>query len=115
MVDTCRVEYVSGSTFDEDEGRDVPTYTARFESVCKVQARALVSPADAEAGGRESTTVRLSVHLPVSAGAVEVDDVVEILTATYDAQLVGRRFRVTAPAGKSFATARRVEVDEVVA
>jgi hypothetical protein len=114
MLDACSVKYVSGSSFNEATGADVPTYTTRFASKCKVQARELQS-SERDAGGREVTTVRLSVHLPVSAGAVQVDDIVTITASEHDAQLVGRTFRVLAPVGKSFATARRVEVEAVVA
>lgn len=114
MVDTCTVEYVSGTAFNETTGLDEPTYVTRFSSVCKVQARELQS-SERDAGGAERTLVRLSVHLPISAGAVETDDVLTITAAAYDPQLVGRVFRVLAPVGKSFATARRLEVEEVSA
>jgi hypothetical protein len=112
MVDACTVRYVSGSTLN-GSGVDVPTYTTRFSSACKVQARELQST-ESDAGGHESTAVRLSIHLPVSAGQVSVDDQI-VVTASQDPQLVGRVFRVLAPVGKTFATARRVEVEGVVA
>lgn len=114
MVDACTVKYASGTAFNEATGRDDITYTTRFTSVCKVQARELQS-VERDAGGRERTLVRLSVHLPVSAGAVSVDDIVTITVSAHDSQLVGRTFRVLAPVGKSFGTARRVEVEGVVA
>lgn len=113
MLDTCTVKYVSGSTLN-GSGIDVPTYTTRFTSACKVQERGVQS-VERDAGGREATIVRTFIHLPVSAGAVEVDDVLTITAAEHDAQLVGRVFRVLAPVGKSFATARRLEVEEIVA
>lgn len=114
MLDACEVKRPNGTTFDEVAGRDVPAYTTLFASKCKVQAREL-APRESEVGGHTATTVRLSVHLPVSAGEVTTDDLVTITASVYDAQLVGRVFRVVAPVGKSFATARRVEVSEVVA
>lgn len=114
MVDTCSVKYVSGSSFNTTTGLDVPTYTTRFTSACKVQARELVSE-ERDAGGHEATLIRLAIHLPVSAGAVSVDDIVTITASVNDSQLVGRTFRVLAPVGKSFATARRLDVEGVVA
>lgn len=115
MVDTCSVKYVTGTTFDEDTGREVPTYADRIASTpCKVQMRELQS-VERLSGGHEATLVRLMVHLPISAVAVEVDDIITITAAVHDSQLVGREFRVLAPVGKSFATARRLEVEEVVA
>lgn len=114
MVDRCTVKYQSGTSLNATTGLEEPTYTTRFSSRCKVQARELQST-ERTSGGHETTLVRLSIHLPLSAGAVQVDDVVTITSASYDRQLVGRVFRVLAPVGKSFATARRVEVEEVVA
>lgn len=114
MVDACEVKRPNGKTFDEGTGRDVPAFVVLFSSKCKVQARELAAR-DAEAGGRTATTVRLTVALPMDAGEVATDDVVTVTAAAFDPQLVGRSFRVVAPVGKSFATARRVEVSEVVA
>jgi hypothetical protein len=114
MVDTCTVKYQSGTSLNGTTGLEEPVYTTRFTSACKVQSRALVAQ-ERDAGGHEATLVRLSIHLPISAGAVEVDDIVTITAATHDTQLVGRTFRVLSPVGKSFATARRIEVEETVA
>lgn len=114
MVDTCTVKYVSGVVFNGTSGVDEPTYTTRFTSPCKVQERGVQST-ERDAGGREATLVRTTIHLPISAGAVEVDDLVTITVSAHDPQLAGRVFRVLAPAGKSFATARRFEVEEVAA
>lgn len=113
MVDTCEVKHVTGSALN-GEGVDVPVYATRFTSPCKVQERGVQS-VEREAGGHEATILRTFVHLPISAAAVEVDDVLTITAATHDPQLVGRTFRVLAPNGKSFATARRLEVEEVLA
>jgi len=114
MVDTCTVKYQSGTSFNATTGLDAPTYTTRFTSACKVQARDLAVQ-ERDSGGHEASLVRLSVHLPVSAAAVHTDDIVTITVATHDAQLVGRTFRVLAPVGKSFASARRLDVEEIVA
>ncbi len=111
MTDTCTVTYKTGATTqDETTGREVPVYGTRFTSKCKVQARS-VSVQESEAGGRMVATSTLEVHLPISAPAVEVDDVVEVTAAAHDPQLVGRRFRVVAPVAKSHPTARRFHVE----
>lgn len=114
MTDACTVKYQTGTALNETTGLDVPTYTQRFASACKVQARDLVAN-DSNVGGHVATTVKLSVHLPVSAGEVSTDELITITASVHDAQLVGRVFRATAPVGKSFATARRVDVSEVIA
>lgn len=81
----------------------------------KIQTRNLVTR-DVEAGGRTTVTVRVELHIPISAPAVMVGDVWEhtAVGEGSDPQLVGRKFRVTAPVGKSKATARRFEVEEIV-
>lgn len=115
MVDACEVSRWDGATYDfnESTGVDEPAFVVQFSSVCKVQARELQS-AEVDAGGTERTLLRLTVHLPVSAPVVATDDRLTV-TASRDAQLVGRVFRVLAPVGKSIATARRIEVEGVVA
>lgn len=113
MTDTVAVKFQSGTTPDPVTGSDVPAYTTRFTSKCKVQARDLAARTE-EVGGRSATTVTVELHLPVSAPAVEVGDLCEITAALSDSQMVGRVFRVVAPVAKSFATARRVDVEEVV-
>lgn len=114
MVDACTVKRASGSSFNESTGRDEASFTTVYAGVCKVQSRDLVS-SDSEVGGRSQVATRLEVHLPVSAAEAVHDDLLTITAAVYDSQLVGRVFRVVAPVGKSFATARRLEVVEVVA
>ena len=114
MLDACAVKRPDGSAYNETTGLDETTYDTLFASKCKVQSRDL-DARERDAGGRESTAVRVTIHLPISAGAVEVDDVLTITASTFDPQLVGRAFRVLAPVGKSFATARRVEVEGIVA
>jgi hypothetical protein len=117
MTDTVTVRRATGATTqDPDTGSTVPAYDDLFTSKCKVQARSLQA-LTAEAGGRTATTVRLELHLPLSADPAETGDVAEVTAvgALSDVQLLGRKFRITAPVAKSFATARRYEVEEVVA
>lgn len=116
MTDTCIIRRATGNTTpDPVTGSDVPEYADLFTSKCKVQARSLQALA-AEAGGRTATTVRLELHLPLSAAAAQTYDVAEITAvgALSDVQLLGRKFTIAAPVAKSFATARRYEVEEVV-
>jgi len=116
MTDTVVVRRATGATAqDPDTGTTTPTYADLFSSPCKVQARAL-GALTAEAGGRTATTVRVELHLPLSAAALETFDVAEITAVgpLSDPQLVGRKFTITAPVAKSFATARRYEVEQVV-
>ena len=116
MTDTVTVTYATGTmTQDPDTGSETPEYATRFTSKCKVQARQLQARQE-EVGGRTATTVSVELHLPISAPAVEVGDLCEITAvgSLSDVQLLGRVFRVVAPVAKSFATARRFDVTEVV-
>lgn len=117
MTDTVTVTYPDPSgatTQDPTTGSTTPAYLTRFTSKCKVQTRNLEARAE-EVGGRTATTVTVELHLPIDAPAVSVGDVCEITAvgALSDMQLLGRKFRVVAPVAKSFATARRLDVEEV--
>ena len=103
------------TTQDPDTGNEAPGFTDLFTSKAKIQTSNLVAQS-AEVGGRTATTVRVELHLPVDAPAVQAGDVWEHTSvgALSDVQLLGRKFRVVAPVGKSLATARRIEVEEVV-
>lgn len=116
MLDTVTVRYATGTMAQNPvTGSESPVYAVRFTSKCKVQTRNLVARQQ-EVGGRTATTVSVEIHLPVSAPAASINDVCEITAvgAMSDAQLLGRKFRVVAPVAKSFATARRLDVEEVV-
>lgn len=82
---------------------------------CKIQTRNL-APREAEVGGRTITTIRTELHRPASSQPLERGDVWEI-TAVHAASLqtVGQRLRVVAPVAGTLKTARRYEVEEVVA
>ena len=116
MLDRGTMRRATGATTqDPDTGSTVPEFADQFSSKCKIQTRNLQAR-ESEVGGRTATSVRVELHLPITAPAVEVGDVFEVtrVDARSDRQLLGRKFRVIAPVGKSFATARRLEVEEVV-
>ena len=100
---------------DPETGSESIPPTVRFSSPCKVQARNLQARQE-EVGGRTATTVSVELHLPISAPAVEVGDLCEITAvgSLSDPHLLGRVFRVVAPVAKSFATARRFDVEQVM-
>lgn len=101
-------------TPDPETDADVPEYADLFESRCKIQARNM-QPRDQEVGGRTATTVVLELHLPVAADKLTTGDMWHLLTSAHDPQLPGRVFRISAPFAKEYATARRYEVEEIVA
>lgn len=103
------------TTLDPVTDQESEVFTDLFTSKAKIQTRNLVSTVS-EAGGRSVTTVRMELHLPVTVAAVRTGDIWEHTTVgpLSDPQLVGRKFRVISPVGKTWATARKLEVEEVV-
>lgn len=67
----------------------------------------------ADAGERLAMVTRFEVHLPMSAPAAAVDDVWTPTASAGDSELVGKRFRIASLVHKSYATARRLAVEEV--
>lgn len=115
FTDECVALQETGrAELDPVTRRETQRHRELFRSPCKVKATDAAG-AESVAGGRTVTTVRLSVHLPVSAPAVAVGTVLKVTASKTDPQLVGRRFKVTAPFAQTYATARRVPVEEVVA
>lgn len=96
------------------DGKEVEAIDDLFDSICKIQSRSLAVQND-EVGGRTATTVRLELHLPASTAPLTVGDLFELtrLHAMSTADL-NARYRVLGPVGKTWATARRYEVEEVV-
>jgi len=111
MQDTCTIRRVTGETLDEDTLEIVPTYETIYAGKCKVQAQTTLQSSAQEIGGRVATVVTRRVDVPTSAPEVQVNDEV-VIDTSLDGQLVGKTFRITTPFAKTFATARRLEVQE---
>lgn len=107
--------YVYDPSANDGDGGDVLATDDLFDSRCKIQTRNLVAREE-EVGARTSVTVRTELHLPAGTDPLVAGDVWE-LTAVHALSLgvVGQRLRVIAPVAGSLKTARRYEVEEVVA
>ena len=112
MLDTARVDEVTGSTVDAN-GAEVDTYTQRYAGKCKVQSTSS-SESTPVAGGATFTIQRSEVHFPVGSFSTAVGQVVTLETCALDPLLVGHTFRVVALLHKSAATAYRLGVEETV-
>lgn len=108
MADTCTISRI---TIERVGGIDQPVSTPIYTGKCKVQLQTIAASNAQEVGGAVITQTTRRVDLPMSAPEVEVNDLVDI-TTSLDPQLVGKTFRVTSRFGKTFATARRLEVKE---
>lgn len=91
-----------------------PVLTAIYAGVGKVQTYE-AQESTPESGGHVFTQQRYRVDIPVGSCSPAVGDVVSITTATLDANLAGRKYRVVALLHKTAATAYRLGVEEVVA
>ena len=113
MLDACTV-HRPGEPFTDDDGNVTQIPTLLYTGPCKIQ-QTLAQSSNPEAGGHQYTVQDTRWDAPVAAGVFEVDDVVTIVGAVLDPQLVGRVFRVTEPFHKTGATAQRTRVEEVTA
>lgn len=115
MIDACSITRGGGaSTFDPDTGEyTTPAGSTIYVGKCEVQVTDSLNAQDADAGGEVATVLRLTLKVPVSVTGVRIDDVATVTDSVLDPDLVGRTFRVVSPHSKSFATARRLQVEEV--
>jgi hypothetical protein len=114
MVDACTVHRPGDSVTDYFSGQITTPRTLVYEGPCKVQQT--ISQASNPTAGEHAFTVQDSrVDFPVTAGPLMVDDVVTLTSSVLDPQLAGRMFRIAELFHKSFATAQRTRVEEVVA
>lgn len=113
MLDACTITRGAGeSEFDPVTGTySDPAGTSVYEGKCKVQQRPSVS---AESVGADVASVlAVEVHVPMSVTGVEIGDTVTITSSVYDQALVDRSYRVVDDPAKSYATARRLQCEEV--
>lgn len=114
MLDGGRALRPTGG-YELVDGEEVLATAELFGSICKVQTRQ-VQAREVEVGGRTSTEVRTELHLPADTDPLAVGDLWEFETvSSLSFAVVGQRLRVLAPVAGSLKTARRYEVEEVVA
>lgn len=112
MVDTCTITRADGTeTTDPGTGIVTPGGSTIYTGPCRVQVRALVAQSP-EAGEVQLSVGQVEMQIPMAVTGVRTGDVATILTAALDPDLVGRRFRVSVPAHKTHATARRLSCTE---
>lgn len=111
MVDQVRAVRL-GKPVTDPVTRDVSTpETLMYEGRGKVQTWEGFQ-SNPDSGGQIATVQRYTVHVPVGAWDVHVGDVVDVVTATLDPLLAGRRYRVVSLLHKSLPTAYRLGVEE---
>lgn len=118
MKDTCTVRRATGATTtDPVTLEEVPVFAVVLTGLmCKIKS-VTAQDIDAHVPGQTVVKSSLEWHVPVATVGVKVNDVVTIDTVDSvvgDPDLVGRKFRVSGPFVRSYATARRFPVEEVV-
>lgn len=111
MTDRCRITRPSG---DVDPLTGQPVNPALvYEGRCKVQT---YEPHESlpEAGGAQWVVQRYGLHIPAAAPQVRVDDEALILSSALYPQMVGTKRRIAALLKKTWATAQRLGLEEVV-
>lgn len=122
MTDTCAITRPTGAPGPLDpvtgERGPAPTATVYGPAIdpdkgrCKVQT---FEPYEAARKSGEHVYIeqRYHLHLPVGTPQVRTGDTVEIVTATFDPTMVGKKYRVAGTHHKSLATAQRLLLDEI--
>lgn len=82
-------------SYDTATGRSVyPDPTTVYTGPCRLQREVRSQDHARDVGGRQVTSRRYLLTVPLDAAEVQVNDIVEMTAAT-DPQTVGRRLRVT--------------------
>lgn len=115
MLDTCSIVRTTGPAgpIDPDTGLPTPAPTDQvYAGKCRVQTYE-AHESTPDSGDHVFTVQRYYIHLPVAAD-VRRDDQITITAAVLDPALIGRSYRVVGLLHKTYATANRVIVDEIV-
>jgi hypothetical protein len=120
MTDEFTVlRYTGGTVTDPDTGVDSPEHAVVATTIGKVQSAGGIASQVVTASGDSSNVGgnvpqwSLYVHFPVTVTGLRPGDVAEC-TQSNDPALIGRRFRlVNMQSEKTFATARRWNVNEI--
>lgn len=113
MTDSLRLEHPTGKTIRVD-GKTVPVMETVWSGLGKVQSQQSY-PSQPEVGGGTVTLAVFEVHIPVGAEVAPLVDDVFVVDVSRDMALAGSRFRVRVDPAKTWRTARRFNVEELIA
>lgn len=118
MVDSCTIKRKTGSGINPTTGAREDTFSTVYSGKCEVQLRDSLG-VEATAGDRELIVVRFVLKIPMAATSPDgstyqpaVSDIATLTASSLDPALLGRNFRVRELFHKTFATARRLVVEE---
>jgi hypothetical protein len=111
MVDACTIQHPTGETLDPVTDQVTPTYSLLYDGPCRVQQQQPYAERN-DAGQQYQLLLRIEIQLPMRVTGIAPDDVVTV-TASRDADLVGRKLSVRDLAHKTDASSRRIQCTEV--
>jgi len=115
MVDACTIaRETSGRATNLDTGQVVKVTTTVYTGQCRVQHGGVQTASMPQIGEAQLELQELSLQLPITVTDVRPDDLVTITSSVLDAGLTGRTFRVRGIGHKTHATARRLQLVEVI-
>lgn len=117
MLDTFDIAIPLGPQYNPETGNTEEAFDALFTTRGRVKAGHGLTARESEVGGRTAVTVVRELHIPVDSPAVPVGAVAVCtdVHATSDPSLLGAVLRLAGPSPGSQTTARRLEVEEVIA
>lgn len=118
MRDECSVTYLYGDPVkDPETGKETRQSATRLTSKCKVQvSNVSLSVRDTSAGGTLTAVARAEIHLPYYTQGVQPGDLITITSIGPETpqSVLGRKFRVAGYNPKSYATALKLQVEDVL-
>lgn len=113
MVDTCTIQRIASVATDLDTGVVTPTYSLIYSGPCKVQqASGYARPYTV--GEAVVFQTRMQLHVPVTAPVAQPDDLLTITACPHDPDEVGRTWHIRGTPDKTWPTAHRYGIEEVV-
>lgn len=113
FVDACTITRKTGEATNPDTGTITPTSLTIYSGKCKVQgASGFARPSDI--GQAVLFLTRMQLHVPVTAPVAQPDDLVTVTACVHDPDMVGRQWHIRGTPDKSWPTAHRYGIEEVV-
>lgn len=112
MVDACTITRQTITGTDPDTGAQTVNTVTVYTGKCEIQQHSPGAVRFTDAGEAHRLMQPVELKLPMSSTGFRPGDIVVIDSSVNDADLVGRRFRIRELARKSWATSRRLGIEE---
>ena len=113
MVDTCLIQRPAAVASNPETGYTTTTYTTIYSGVCRVQQRTVLAR-QFTVGEATVYMSRLELHVPVTITGILADDIISITASVHDQDLIGRKWHVSELGHKTYESARRFAMVEIL-